>query len=86
MKALLETMMKEMDNAKLLMLVLGACLFLLNFGLVIHLLFMDGTSTQELLTFMEQEITLLIPTSGIVSIIQHAVTTWFSAKKPPSSA
>lgn len=82
MKVLVEGMFRDMDNAKLLMLICGGCLFLANIGIILFLLFLDGHSTAGILNFLEQEITLLIPTSGLVSIIQHAVGQFFGARKP----
>lgn len=77
---MIKALVEQMDNAKLLMLGCVAVLLLANLGLIIHLLFVDGTSTGSTLNFLESEITLIIPTSGIVSVIQHAVAS-FTQKK-----
>ena len=83
MKTLIEGLFKEMDNAKLLMMGCVASLLLANLGLILHLMIVDGSTVQGTLNFLEQEITLLIPTSGVVSVIQHGVAAYFSNKKPP---
>lgn len=88
MKLLIEGLFKEMDNAKLLMLGCVASLLLANLGLILHLMFVDGSTVQGTLNFLESEITLLIPTSGVVSVIQHGVAAYFVNKKqaqPPAA-
>ena len=81
---MIEGLFKEMDNAKLLMMGCVSALLLINLGLILHLMLIDGATAQQTLSFLEQEVTLLIPTSGVVSIIQHGVASYFSAKKPPT--
>jgi uncharacterized membrane protein len=74
------------DNGKLMIWLSIVAIITANIFLgVLALTFKDGIAN-EAASLYQQEITILIPTSGLVALVQHGISTFFASKQVQQAA
>lgn len=69
------------DNSKLMIYLAIAAIITANIFIgVLALVFKDGIAT-EAASLYQQEITISLPTAGVVTVLQHSISTFFASKQ-----